>query len=305
MAHWLDEVINKVLHAAEGTQGSLHQQLAAFRETLHPTITAAEFADMDAQTIVYGLFAARVADANQPTFSRYDAARSIPKTNPFLRKMLQQIAGYDLDERIAWLVDDCAHVLQRTDMAEVLRTFGTATKQEDPVVNFYETFLATYDPKMREMRGVYYTPEPVVSYMVRSVDLLLQTRFGKATGLADGDTLVLDPATGTATFILHNPADQGVRKHGITTAPVETVAYHAQQQRVSIGTGMYVEGVEPETWTMQIGGYQPLQKWLKDRKGRTLSFQDALHYMRMVVALRETRRVMTEIDATLPEWPVA
>ena len=200
VARWLDEVIGNILNE-EGAQGSLHQQLEAFRQTLLPNITIAEFADMYAQTIVYGLFAARVSGSTRSSFTRYDAAHSIPKTNPFLRKMFQQIAAFDLDKRIAWLVDDCAHLLERTDMSEVLRNFGKATRQEDPVVHFYETFLAAYDPKTREMRGVYYTPEPVVSYIVRSVDHLLRNRFGKSMGLADGNTMILDPATGTATFL--------------------------------------------------------------------------------------------------------
>ena len=69
------------------------------------------------------------------------------------------------------------------------------------MVHFYETFLAAYDPKMREVRGVYYTPEPVVSYIVRSIDHLLKTRFNRPKGLADENTLILDPATGTATFL--------------------------------------------------------------------------------------------------------
>ena len=200
VARWLDEVINIVLQD-EQAHGSLHQQIEAFRQTLLPTITASEFADMYAQTLVYGLFAARVATPDRPHFTRYDAAYAIPKTNPFLQELFHMMAGPRLDERIAWLVDDCARLLERTDMSEVLRDFGKASQQEDPVVHFYETFLAAYDPRTREMRGVYYTPEPVVSYMVRSVDHLLQTRFGKPLGLADGDTIVLDPATGTATFL--------------------------------------------------------------------------------------------------------
>ena len=71
----------------------------------------------------------------------------------------------------------------------------------DPVVHFYETFLAAYDPKLRESRGVYYTPEPVVSYIVRSIDHILKTRFDRSIGLADTNTLILDPAVGTATFL--------------------------------------------------------------------------------------------------------
>src|SRR5437660_12007671 len=132
--------------------------------------------------------------------------------------MFGYIAGPELDERIVWAVDDLAEVLNRSDMAAILRDFGKHTRQEDPVVHFYETFLAEYDPKMREARGVYYTPEPVVSYIVHSVDYLLKKDFALADGLADATTIkqasadgtasaeihkvqILDPATGTGTFL--------------------------------------------------------------------------------------------------------
>ena len=200
IARWLHDVIVQVFQGQDD-KGDLHQQLEAFRKTLLPTLTPEEFADMYAQTIVYGLFAARVTFPAQATFTRMDAAGAIPKTNPFLRKLFQEIAGYDLDDRVAWLVDDCANLLEHTDMEAVLRDFGKATRQEDPVVHFYETFLAAYDPKLRESRGVYYTPEPVVSYIVRSVDVLLKRHFNKPMGLADEKTIILDPATGTATFL--------------------------------------------------------------------------------------------------------
>ena len=86
-------------------------------------------------------------------------------------------------------------------MESILKDFGKHIGKEDPVVHFYETFLKEYDEKIREMRGVYYTPEPVVSYIVRSIDRLLKERFGKPQGLADDKTLILDPAVGTATFL--------------------------------------------------------------------------------------------------------
>lgn len=156
---------------------------------------------MYAQTIAYGLFAARCAAPDNKEFTRLDAAQNLPQTNPFLRKLFQHIAGYELDDRIAWLVDDLAQVLAQADMEAVLKNFGKRSGREDPVVHFYETFLKAYDPKVREMRGVYYTPEPVVSYIVRSIDHLLKTRFNKPQGLADDNTLILDPATGTATFL--------------------------------------------------------------------------------------------------------
>ena len=185
----------------ETEEGALHAQLKAFRDTLVPDLTQAQFADMYAQTIAYGLFASRVRVPNDQEFSREKAAWNLPKTNPFLRKLFNEIAGPDLDDRIAWLVDDLANLLAHANMAEILRDFGKRTKQEDPVVHFYETFLTAYDPKMRQTRGVYYTPEPVVSYIVRSLDHILKTHFERPMGLADTNTLILDPAVGTATFL--------------------------------------------------------------------------------------------------------
>jgi hypothetical protein len=173
----------------------LHKQLEGFRSVLLHDLTPEQFADMYAQTICYGMFAARChakSPLNPPFdkggqggFTRQHAAYDLPKTNPFLRKMFLHIAGPDLDERITWAVDDLAELLNRADMAAILADFGKHTRREDPVVHFYETFLAHYDPKLREMRGVYYTPEPVVSYIVRSVDHILKTDFNLSEGLAD------------------------------------------------------------------------------------------------------------------------
>ncbi|MBI2304688.1 MAG: N-6 DNA methylase [Chloroflexi bacterium] len=185
----------------ERERGSLHTQLSAFRDNLIPDLSPGQFADMYAQTIAYGLFAARGTNSEGKGFTRQNAAYLLPKTNPFLRKLFNHIAGPDLDDRIAWLVDDLAEMLAQADMASILRDFGKRTAREDPVVHFYETFLADYDPRVREMRGVYYTPEPVVSYIVRSIDYLLKTRFNKPRGLADPNIYILDPAVGTATFL--------------------------------------------------------------------------------------------------------
>jgi predicted helicase len=206
---------------SEAGAGSLHGQLQGFKHVLLPDLDSEQFADMYAQTICYGLFAARM-NTSEEQFTREHAAYAIPKTNPFLRKMFGYIAGPDLDERIAWAVDDLVAVLRHTDMGAILRDFGKRTRQEDPVVHFYETFLAAYDPKLREARGVYYTPEPVVSYIVRSVDYLLKHDFGLPDGLADATKIclqkadgttfethkvqILDPATGTGTF-LHSVID--------------------------------------------------------------------------------------------------
>jgi predicted helicase len=218
VARLIRDTISRSLKT-EGAGGSLHQQMKGFREVLIHDLTEEQFADMYAQTICYGLFAARVNHRGSAPFTRRDAAHELPRTNPFLRKLFQHVAGPDLDEEAhAWAVDGLADLLNRTDIAAILKDFGRSTRREDPVVHFYETFLAAYDPRMREARGVYYTPEPVVSYIVRSVDHILKTDFNLADGLADasriklkdskgrvtGEThkvLVLDPATGTGTFL--------------------------------------------------------------------------------------------------------
>ncbi|MGA2031483.1 MAG: type ISP restriction/modification enzyme [Thermoguttaceae bacterium] len=185
----------------EKERGWLHNWLSAFREILIPDLDEKQFADMFAQTLAYGLFAARVHAPPGKPFSRELAAFNLPKTNPFLRKLFAEIAGVNMPDSIAWAVDDIVELLKHADMAEILADFGKSKGEEDPVVHFYETFLAAYDAKMRELRGVYYTPAPVASYIVRSIDHLLKTRFNRPKGLADENTLILDPATGTATFL--------------------------------------------------------------------------------------------------------
>ena len=193
-----DLIIKTFEHEVE--KGLLHNWLAGFRETLIPDLDEKQFADMFTQTLAYGLFAARIHAPPKEEFTRKSAAYCIPRTNPFLRKLFSEIAGVDMAETIAWAVDDVVGLLKHADMFSILKDFGKGKGKEDPVVHFYETFLAAYDPKMRQLRGVFTTPEPAVGYIVRSIDYLLRTRFNRPKGLADESTLVLDPATGTATF---------------------------------------------------------------------------------------------------------
>ncbi|MDE2118880.1 MAG: DNA methyltransferase, partial [Betaproteobacteria bacterium] len=220
LARLIRSIIGKTF-AEESEHGALHEQMEGFRKVLLHDLTAEQFGDMYAQTICYGLFAAR-CNSTGGHFTRTHAAYDLPKTNPFLRKLFAHIAGPELDERIVWAVDNLAELLNRADIAAILQDFGRATKQEDPVVHFYETFLGAYDQKMREARGVYYTPEPVVSYIVRSVDAILKKDFKLRDGLADASKVkltrpkqrgkgtetiethkvqILDPATGTGTFL--------------------------------------------------------------------------------------------------------
>ena len=215
-ARLLRDAIGRILRQ-EGKSGPLHDLLAAYREVLIADLSPEAFADLQAQTAAYGLFTARclhTEHAREP-FTRQSAV--FTQTIPFLRDIFNRVAGPGIDSRIEWIVDDLALVLDRADIAAVLADFGSRTRREDPVVHFYEDFLAAYDPQLREVRGVYYTPEPVVSYIVRSVDRLLRGSFGLADGLADtaavpvetprGATesrprvLILDPAAGTGAFL--------------------------------------------------------------------------------------------------------
>ena len=220
MARLIRDLIRKTF-AAETPDGEFHRQLESFRRVLIESLSAEQFADMYAQTLCYGLFAAR-CNAPSAGFARQMASSALPRTNPFLRRLFHTIAGPDLDQRIAWAVDQLAQLLARADMAAILEDFGRRTRREDPVVHFYETFLAAYDPKLREARGVYYTPEPVVGYIVRSVDAILRRDFNMNEGLAHAGKIklkrpkaqgkgeesyethrlqILDPATGTGTFL--------------------------------------------------------------------------------------------------------
>jgi len=194
------DLVERVLRD-ERERGPLHDQLEAFRRTLLPDLDEKRFADLYAQTLCYGLFAARVECPEGRTFTRQEAAELIPKTNPFLRKLFQEIAGVGLDDRIRSQVDYVDEILNAANMQRILEDLAQRTGRKDQVVHFYETFLAHYDPKMRELRGVYYTPEPVVSYIVRSVDEIVRKRFGKPRGLADKDVFILDPACGTGSFL--------------------------------------------------------------------------------------------------------
>lgn len=222
----IKDVLQNALHEDENLQTELAGQYHAFKEHLIHDITPTDFADIYAETIAYGMFAARLHDQTLDTFDRQEALELLPKSNPFLRSLFGYIAGHDLDERIKWIIDDLARVFRAADVAKLMEGFGKLTGQSDPFLHFYETFLAAYNPAKRKARGVWYTPEPVVNFIVRAVDEVLQTEFGLPDGLADtskvtidwdtGQTIkgkaqtikkevhrvqVLDPATGTGTFL--------------------------------------------------------------------------------------------------------
>jgi predicted helicase len=221
-ARLLSEIIEKSIlsDVVSEENSTLKDQLNAFKDILIHDITAKSFGDVYAQTIAYGMFAARYHDPTLPTFSRQEAYELIPKSNPFLKKLFGYIAGLDVDDRIKWIVDDLVSIFLACDVVEILKNYGRATKMEDPIIHFYETFLSEYDPALRKARGVWYTPQPVVNFIVRAVDDILKTEFDLPQGLADNSKTkikliqqgkqveqevhkvqILDPATGTGTFL--------------------------------------------------------------------------------------------------------
>lgn len=192
----IKDVLRNALTADKELRTELADQYHAFREHLIHDITPEDFADIYAETIAYGMFAARLHDTTLDTFNRREALDLLPKSNPFLRSLFSYIAGPDLDDRIKWIIEDLAQVFQAADVHKIMEGFGKLTGKDDPFLHFYETFLAAYNPAKRKARGVWYTPEAVVNFIVRAVDAALQTEFGLADGLADTSKVIIDWDTG-------------------------------------------------------------------------------------------------------------
>jgi predicted helicase len=170
----------------------------AFKKYLIGTLTEQSFADLYSQTITYGLFAARTRSDN--SFNREMAFKYIPNTIGILRDVFRFISLEEPPKPLQIIVDDIAEVLNVTDVKKILQDYYREGKGKDPIIHFYETFLSAYDPSIRDKRGVYYTPEPVVGYIVRSINQILKTHFDIADGLAGENVTLLDPAGGTLTF---------------------------------------------------------------------------------------------------------
>lgn len=226
----------RTLMEHESENGALRRLHKAFQTALIHDLSEADFADTYAQTVTYGLLTAAIS-RTEMSEGRYGTALiaanvtdMVPITNPFLREMLETFlqaggrqGGINFDELG---IQDVVELLRgdETDLPAIVRDFGNRTQHEDPVIYFYEYFAKRYDPVEKVRRGEFYTPQPVVSYIVRSVHELLQTEFGLEDGLAstvawgemarrhpglkipDGTdpqspfVVILDPATGTATF---------------------------------------------------------------------------------------------------------
>ncbi|MBO6553670.1 MAG: N-6 DNA methylase [Roseitalea sp.] len=223
----IKDVLFNTLQEDKGLQSELAGQYKAFQDQLIHDLSVEEFADIYAETIAYGMFAARLHDDTREDFSREEAMRLLPKSNPFLRKLFEFVAGTSLSEPVRRTIDELAEVFQATDLQKLFENFGKFSRRNDPFIHFYETFLARYNPAKRKSRGVWYTPEPVVDFIVRAVDDVLKTEFGLPMGLADTSKIsvdwdtgqkdkkgkpqtirkdvhrvqILDPAAGTGTFL--------------------------------------------------------------------------------------------------------
>ena len=193
-----DEVVVKELEEAEHGKGKTFGFYTAFKQYLVSDLSLKDFADIYSQTITYGLFAARTRATGE--FNRKLAYDLIPKTIGILRDVFRFISLDKLPPQMEVIIDDIAEVLQAADVNKILDEYYRKGKGEDPIVHFYETFLNIYDPGTREKRGVYYTPEPVVKYIVRAIHDLLKTHFHLQDGLANKEVTLLDPAGGTLTF---------------------------------------------------------------------------------------------------------
>jgi len=225
-ARLMRDVFKATLETEEDS--TLKDQMKAFKSVLMHDLDAAQFADIYAQTIAYGLFTARLHDETLESFSRSEALLLIPASNPFLRQLFSYVAGAELDSRVVWIVDALCEVYRATDLRAILKDFGKLTGLTDPMVHFYETFLGEYDSSLRKARGVWYTPEPVVQFIVRAINDVLKDHFGLKDGLADTSKVeieidsdrinkktgkrekdkkivhkvqLLDVATGTGTFL--------------------------------------------------------------------------------------------------------
>jgi predicted helicase len=188
----------------ETTTEELNQLKSTFKKLLLLDIDNDKFADMYAQTIAYGLFTAKIGHAQNPgqfAFNRTTASIYISDRIPFLKGLFDLVLGTDSVSKIHKSIENLIDLFNTIDMTNILENFGQETRTEDPVIHFYETFLAAYESSLRKSRGVYYTPEPVVNFIVRSVDNILDQVFDLEYGLGNRKVTILDPATGTGTFL--------------------------------------------------------------------------------------------------------
>lgn len=209
--------VSKYLESENDRNLDLIKMYEVIKQNLIHDISHLQFADMYAQTLVYGLFVARYHDTSLKTFSRQEARDLIPASNPFLQHFFDHLAGASFDIRLRYIVDELCEIFAVSDVKDLMNDYK---RDRDPVIHFYEDFLFEYDNGLRKKMGVFYTPAPVVSFIIRAVDEVLKKDFNLTNGIADTSKIVvedksqkqkykkethrvqiLDPATGTGTFL--------------------------------------------------------------------------------------------------------
>lgn len=229
--------VERYLGTEDDKNDELENIYQLIKKSLVHDLTPAKFADMYAQTLVYGLFAARYNDKTPDDFSRQEARDLVPRTNPFLHQFFDHIAGANFDTRLAHIVDELCDVFAVSDVHMLvqkhLRLFEVEN-DKDPIIHFYEDFLKEYDPAVRKAMGAYYTPVPVVRYIIRQVDRILKEDFGLLDGLAD-----------TAKITKHIETGQDTRKtrnHKLTT--IQEKAFHkVQVLDPAVGTATFLNEI--------------------------------------------------------------
>ena len=227
----IKDIIVKTLNNSK--ESTLKKQLEYFKQVILHDLDENSFADMYAQTIVYGLFAARLNAKSSPEeFNRQMARELVSKNNPFLMNLFDYLSGAKLEENLIWIVNDLSEIFRLVDLEKIFENFDRTDISKDPFLDFYETFLKQYDAITKQKRGVYYTPVPIVRFMVNATDEIIRNKFNLQNGLADASTIkktiivkkvvksrgkykeqevpeekeffkvqILDPCTGTGTYL--------------------------------------------------------------------------------------------------------
>jgi len=255
------EALFQTLRLDPKLNSTLAGQFQAFKDQLIHDLTPEAFADLYAETVAYGLFAARLHDETLDDFSRQEALELLPKSNPFLRNLFSYVAGPNLEETIRRDIDELAEIFQATDLGKLFKNFGNFNQRNDPFIHFYEDFLSIYNPKKRKERGVWYTPEPVVNFIVRAVDDILMTEFGLPMGLADTSEIIVPVDTGQTRFVQRQRKG---KKIGVSEPVVENRGMHRVQiLDPATGTGTFlaevikqiapkVKDVAPSKWSRYV-----------------------------------------------------
>ena len=194
----------KNIYEAESAEGFAHKLLICFEKGMAISQSPKDFADVYAQTLVYGLLSARCMHPDADSFDMKTAFQYIPDTNPLLKTLLSKSCFTDNNLYFDELnLSDLIDILHNADIHSILQDFNryTGNGKEDPVVYFYEQFLDIYEKEQKKRKGVYYTPAPVVDFMVRSVSELLKEKFDCLDGFASNKIAILDPSVGTGTFL--------------------------------------------------------------------------------------------------------